>query len=113
MEHVNEFEREFRKGDSGPKYLFIGPRFDLGVMVLKAGETMGGHYHNEIEEIFYFPEGGCIITINGKEIKVNDGDAFRMEVSDTHDIRNATGKSIKIIFIKCPSVPKDKINLAH
>ena len=110
MEHINEFKKEFRKGDSGAKYLFIGPKFDLGIMVLKPGETMGGHYHEEVEEIFYFPEGGPVITINGDDIKVKDGDAFRMEVADTHDIRNTTDKPVKIIFIKCPSIPKDKIN---
>jgi len=111
MEHINEFEKEYRKGDSGPKYLFIGPRLDLGVMQLLPGESMGGHYHNEVEEIFYFPEGGPVITINEEETNVKDGDAFRMEPTDTHDIKNVTDKPVKIIFLKCPSLPKDKVNI--
>lgn len=110
MQHVNEHELLFRKGDSGPKYFFIGPRIDWGVLVLKHGETLGGHYHNEVEETFYFPEGGPVITINGQDIPVKDGDVFRLEPHDKHDICNVSGKPVKIIFIKCPSNPKDKVN---
>ena len=111
MEHTNEFEKEFRKGDSGPKYLFVGPKLDLGVMVLKPGEGMGGHYHNEVEETFYFPEGGAVININGSEIETKDGDVFRLEPNDTHKIQNNTEKTIKIIFIKTPSIPSDKVSI--
>ncbi len=110
MKRVNESGKEYRNKDSGVKYLFTGPHMDLGIMLLKPGETMGGHYHEKIEEIFYFPEGGPVIVVNGEEIPVKNGDAFRMEATDTHDIRNVTDKPVKIIFIKAPSIPKDKIS---
>ena len=35
MEKVSEGEREYRHGDSGPKYLFRGPHMEWGVMRLK------------------------------------------------------------------------------
>ena len=111
MEHVNEFEKEFRSGDSGAKYLFVGPHIDLGVMVLKPEENMAGHYHNEVEETFYFPEGGPVITVNGEDIVTKNGDVFRMEPHDTHAIRNISDKTVKIIYIKAPSIPTDKISL--
>lgn len=111
MEHTNESEKEFRKGDSGPKYLFVGPNIDLGVMLLKPGEGMSGHYHNEVEETFYFPEGGPVITINGNDIETKDGDVFRLEPIDTHKIQNNTEKTIKVIFIKSPSIPTDKVSI--
>ena len=108
MEHINESEKEYRNKDSGVKYLFTGPKLDLGIMLLKPGETMGGHYHETVEEIFYFPEGGPVIIVNGVEMQVKDGDSFRMEPHDTHDIKNITAKEIKIIFMKSPSIPEDK-----
>jgi mannose-6-phosphate isomerase-like protein (cupin superfamily) len=113
MHHINEHELAFRNGDSGPKYFFVGPRIDWGVMVLKPGETMGGHFHNEVEETFYFPEGGPVINVNGKDIAVKEGDVFRLDPHDTHDIHNVTQNPVKIIFIKCPSNPKDKVNIAQ
>ena len=54
MERVNEKEKEFRFGDSGPKYLFRGPKHEWGIVVLKPGQTLGAHYHNEVEETFTF-----------------------------------------------------------
>ena len=109
MEHINEHEKTYRNGDSGVKYLFVGPKLDVGVMLLKPGERMGGHYHEKVDEIFYFPEGGAVIIINGREIAVKAGDAFRMEPHDTHDIRNISDKNIKLFFIKAPSFPEDKV----
>lgn len=43
MQLVNEYDLSFRKGDSGPKYLFRGPNIDWGVLLLKPGQTLGKH----------------------------------------------------------------------
>lgn len=111
MERVNENEREYRKVDSGPKYLFTGPKIDWGVLKLKPGDSLGGHYHNEVEETFYFPEGsGLIVKIDDNEFQVKEGDAFRVEPGEKHDIFNNTNNIFKLIFIKTPSLPKDKIS---
>ena len=41
MERVNANELEFRNGESGPKYLFRGPRVDWGLIRFLPGETLG------------------------------------------------------------------------
>lgn len=111
MERVNENEKEYRKGDTGPKYLFTGPKIDWGVLKLKPEESLGAHYHNQVEETFYFPEGeGLIIEIDDNAYQVKNGDAFRIEPSEKHNIFNKTNNAFEIIFIKTPSLPKDKIS---
>ena len=35
---VNENDKEYRFGDSGPKYLMRGPNVDFGIVRLKPGE---------------------------------------------------------------------------
>ena len=111
MERVNENNKEYRKGDSGPKYLFIGPRMDWGILKLKSGESLGNHFHNQVEETFFFPTGdGLIMMINDNEYQVKDGDAFRIEPGEKHNILNNTKNDYKIIFIKNPSLPEDKIS---
>jgi len=109
MERVNEKDKEFRFGDSGPKYIFRGPKMEWGILVLKPAETMGAHYHEKVEETFFFCEGEPEIIINGVSQKVKEGDAFRIEPKEKHDIVNNTASKAKVIFIKCPYLPEDKI----
>ena len=109
MERTNENEKTFRKGDSGPKYLFRGPKFEWGILVLKPGEKMGCHGHNEVEETFYFLEGTPKMIVDDVPYEVKVGDAFRIEPLEKHDIYNDTDSNVKFVFIKCPYLPDDKI----
>jgi len=111
MERVNEREREFRFGDSGPKYLFRGPRIEWGILILKPQESLGAHYHREVEETFYFIEGKAKLFINGIEYLAEEGEAFRLEPKDKHDILNESSVPLRAIFIKCPYKPEDKISI--
>lgn len=110
MQRVNEKEQAYRKGDSGPKYLMRGPRIEWGVIRLKPGEEMGRHGHREVEETFYFIDGAPTILVNGAPMRVREGDAFRLEAGEMHNIVNDTPAPIRVIFIKTPYLPEDKIN---
>ena len=112
MQHVNENDLEFRGGDLGVKYLFRGPEIDWGVIVFKPGETLGHHFHERVEETFYFVEGkGGKIVVNGAPFRIRIGDAFRLEPHDKHDIVNDTDVPLKAVFIKSTYEPKDKVNV--
>jgi mannose-6-phosphate isomerase-like protein (cupin superfamily) len=108
MERVNESEKEFRFQDSGPKNLFRGPKHEWGVIVFKPGQELGAHYHDEVEETFFFLEGEPKVVVDEVEYRVRVGDAFRMEPRETHNIINDTDSATRIVFIKCPYLPKDK-----
>ncbi len=111
MELVNEHDREFRHGDHGPKYLFQGPRFEWGVIVFKPGQALGNHCHNQVEETFYFLEGTPEMVVDGKSHRVKPGDAFRLEPPECHNIINDTDQDTRLVFIKCPYVPGDKVDM--
>jgi len=110
MERVNEAEKEYRNGDSGPKYLFRGPRIDWGVLRFLPGQELGTHYHEKVEETFYFTKGTPLVTVNGTQYRVRVGDAFRMDPGDVHNIVNDTSEPIDAVFIKSDYLPKDKID---
>jgi mannose-6-phosphate isomerase-like protein (cupin superfamily) len=109
MQRVKESEQEYRDVDSGVKYLMRGPKVDWGVILLKPDRWLGGHYHKEVEEIFYFLEGQGKVYVNGTEYAIEAGDAVRMEASDKHDIHNDGDQPLKMVFIKAPYLPKDKV----
>lgn len=110
MEMVNETQKEFRFKTYGPKYIFQGPRLEWGIIVLRLNDELGLHYHNEVEETFYFLSGKGEIVINGKKFFIKSGDAFRIEPKEKHNII-CNGEEIRAIFIKYPYLPQDKVSV--
>ena len=113
MERVNANDREYRKGDSGPKYLFRGPRLDWGLIRFRPGQQLGAHFHNEVEETFYFTSGTGIFVAGGVRFVIRPGDAFRMEPGETHNIINTGKLPLDGIFIKHAYLPDDKVDVAE
>ena len=102
MKIVNEKELEYRKGDSGVKYLMRGPSIDWGVIRLFPNEKMADkpHGHETIDETFYFVEGDGIMVIDGKDYDAPEGSIFLITPKEMHNIRNESASPIKIVFIK-------------
>ena len=111
MQKVNENECTYRDGDSGVKYLVRGPKIDWGVILLLPGQVLGGHYHEQVEETFYILEGEGVFEVNGTPMPAVTGDVFRMEPTDRHNIHNRGQQPLKMVFIKCPYLPKDKVDV--
>lgn len=111
MQYAREQDLAYRDGDAGVKYLMRGPRVDWGIILIRPGETLGGHYHEQVEETFYIVQGDGVMVVNGVEHAATPGDVFRMEPHDRHDIRNDSNAPLKMIFIKCPYAPEDKVSL--
>ena len=113
MERVNANELEFRKGNSGPKYLFRGPNIDWGAIRFLPGEQLGTHMHNEVEETFYFPHcaGGCAMIVDGESFEIRPGDAFRIGPGESHNILNDGPEPLEGLFIKHLYRPHDKVSI--
>ena len=77
--------------------------------MLKPQQRMGAHSHRKVEETFYFLRGCPKMLINDTEYQVREGDAFRIDPGEKHDIVNNTEEVIKVVFIKVPYLPQDKI----
>jgi len=111
MEKVRESEKQFRGEDSGVKYLFRGPKVDWGVILLLPGQRLGGHYHQEVEETFYILEGEATCYVNDVQYHLVVGDAIRLEAPERHNVVNESKQPLKMVFIKCPYLPQDKVDL--
>ncbi len=111
MDRVNESQMPFRGGASGVKYLFRGPQIDWGVIVLLPGERLGAHYHEQVEETFYLLSGQATLVADGREVPLQPGDAVRLPAPERHDLRNDGREAARLVFIKSPYLPKDKIDV--
>ncbi len=108
MQLVKESEREYRFGDSGPKYLRKGPRLSAGVVVLLPGQDFKNHYHNIMEESFLVLEGKLDISIDGKVYKCEPGDLITAEPGETHHLMNNSDSPMKAVFMLAPYQISDK-----
>jgi quercetin dioxygenase-like cupin family protein len=111
MERVSESACAFRGGASGVKYLFRGPQLDWGVILLLPGERMAPHYHAQVEETFYLLSGQATITVDGKPVPLLPGDAVRLSAPEQHSLRNDGAEPAKLVFIKTPYLPDDKVDV--
>jgi len=111
MQRVNEADCQFRHGDHGPKYLMRGPNLDWGIIVFRPGQQLGNHCHRQVEETFYFLEGTPLMVVDGQQYRVTPGDVFRLEPPECHNIINDTDQDTRLVFIKTPYLPDDKVDV--
>ena len=110
---VNEHEREYRFGDSGPKYLMQGPRMNFALVRFKPGEDFKAHYHNVMEENFYILEGEVVIVVDAEEHILTAGDMIHIEPGEAHYLVNRADKPVKMVAVLAPSKDGDKVEVEN
>lgn len=110
---LNEKDREYRFGNSGPKYLMQGPRMNFAVVQFQPGEDFQAHLHNIMEENFFILEGEIDIVVDGTVHHLKQGDFIHIEPGETHYCMNNSDKPIKMISTLAPYQEVDKINIEN
>jgi quercetin dioxygenase-like cupin family protein len=64
-----------------------------------------------VEETFYFLRGQACLRVNGRELKAIAGDVYRLEPEERHEVRNDGADEVKLVFIKAPFLPEDKVDV--
>lgn len=113
MERFRAQDREYQNKTSGPKYLRRGPQIEWGELLLLPGEgsrDYGRHFHQVVEETFYFLEGSGKMCVNDVEFQVSAGEVVRIEPGEKHWLQNNTSAPLKAVFIKYPYIPEDRLS---
>lgn len=110
---LNENEREYRFGESGPKYLMKGPRMNFAVVRFLPGEDFQAHYHNVMEENFFILEGKVDIVVDGKKNTLSAGDFIHIEPSEVHYVKNAYDAPVKMVSALAPFQEVDKVSVEN
>lgn len=108
---INENEREYRFGDSGPKYLMKGPRSNFAIVQFQAGQDFKAHYHNIMEENFFVLEGEVDIIVDGVTHSLKSGDLIHIEPEEVHYVVNNSNGPVKMISSLAPYQDSDKIEV--
>ena len=110
---VNETEKEYRFGDSGPKYLMKGPRMNFAVVQFQAGQDFKAHYHNIMEENFFILEGEVDIVVDGNVNHLKQGDLIHIEPGEIHYCINNSNAAVKMISTLAPFQTVDKVDVEN
>ncbi len=108
---VDENEREYRFGNSGPKYLMKGPRSNFAIVQFQAGEDFKAHYHNIMEENFYILEGEVDIEVDGVVNTLKKGQMIHIEPKEVHYVINRSNGVVKMISTLAPYEEVDKVEV--
>ncbi len=110
---LNENEREYRFGNSGPKYLMKGPRMNFAVVQFQPNEDFKAHYHEVMEENFFILEGEIDIVVDGVVHHLKEGDFIHIEPNEVHYCINRYGKPVKMISTLAPFQESDKKDIEN
>ncbi|WP_313134467.1 cupin domain-containing protein [Anaerocolumna sp.] len=108
---IDEKDREYRFGDSGPKYLMKGPRSNFAVVQFQAGQDFKAHYHNVMEENFFILEGEVDIFVDGIKHTVKKGQLIHIEPNEVHYVVNNSNSVVKMISTLAPYMDADKVEV--
>lgn len=110
---INENEKEYRFGDSGPKYLMKGPRMNFALVQFQAGQDFKAHYHNIMEEDFFILEGNVTIVVDGTPHKLSSGDLIHIEPGEVHYVINESDGPVKMVSTLAPFQEVDKVEVEN
>jgi Uncharacterized conserved protein, contains double-stranded beta-helix domain len=110
---INEEDREYRFGDSGPKYLMKGPRMNFALVQFQKGQDFKAHYHNIMEENFYILEGTVDIVVDGKVNRLRAGQLIHIEPKEVHYVVNNSDGPVKMISTLAPFADPDKVDVEN
>lgn len=110
---VDEKEREYRFGNSGPKYLMKGPRMNFAVVQFLPGEDFPAHYHNIMEEDFFILEGEIDITVDGTVHHLYPGQLIHIEPGEIHYCQNSFDRPVKMVSVLAPYQEADKVEVLN
>jgi quercetin dioxygenase-like cupin family protein len=108
---IDEKDKEYRFGDSGPKYLMQGPRMNFALVQFMPGQDFRAHYHEVMEENFYILEGTVIIVVDGTAHTLEPGQLIHIEPKEVHYVINKSSAVVRMVSTLAPFQQVDKIEV--
>ena len=108
---IDEKDKEFRFGDSGPKYLMQGPRMNFALVQFMPGQDFQAHYHEIMEENFFILEGSVTIVVEGIPHELKPGQLIHIEPKETHYVINRSSSVVRMIASLAPYKEADKVEV--
>jgi mannose-6-phosphate isomerase-like protein (cupin superfamily) len=84
------------------RVLYTGKHMQLVLMSLAPGEDIGDEVHKDGDQFFRIEEGDGIVTIDGRETEITNGDGIVIPAGARHNIKNFGEKPLKLYTLYGP-----------
>jgi quercetin dioxygenase-like cupin family protein len=108
---VDEKDKNYRFGDSGPKYLMKGPRLNFAIVRFNPGQSFTAHYHNYMEEDFYIIQGKIDIYVDNSKNTLSKGQFIHIDPGEVHYVANNYSEPVVMVSTLGPHQSVDKIEV--
>ena len=106
----SNIEKDALKNINFRKVLYTSKHLQVVLMSLKPGEEIGAEVHKNVDQFFRFEGGSGKCIIDGKEYKVENGDAIVVPAGSEHNVINTDiAEGLKMISVYAPPRHKDGI----
>ena len=82
--------------------LYTGKHLQLVMMSIPAGEDIGEEVHEDGDQFFRIEEGHGVVTIDGRDSEITDGDGILVPAGARHNIRNVGDAPLKLYTLYGP-----------
>ena len=98
---VASIVEKLRAAGGGYEIVHDSPGLELGVYVLVAPEADKQQPHED-DEVYVVLEGTGVLTVDGKEVRVKEGDAVFVEAGADHRFTAYEQLALFVIFERVP-----------
>jgi mannose-6-phosphate isomerase-like protein (cupin superfamily) len=98
---VASIVEKLRAAGGGYEIVHDSPGLELGVYVLVAPEPDKQEPHED-DEVYVVLEGTGVLTVDGKEVRVKEGDAVFVEAGADHRFTAYEQLALFVIFERAP-----------
>ncbi len=93
--------RDFRR------VIYTGPKMQLVLMALEAGEEIGEEVHRDTDQFFRVEEGTGEVVIDGHRTPIESGTAMVIPTGARHNVRNTGREPMKLYTVYAPPHHED------
>lgn len=109
-EIVSAADVELRFGDWGPGYLVEHEDAAFGIVVLRPGDAFANHLHEHHTESFFCLEGAVEVWLDRAGPRtLGTHQLLQARPGVEHYLRNVSPHDARLLFVKSPGVPGDKV----
>lgn len=107
LKHAKDIQPQPTSHGVGLKRVLVGGEetatavTQVALTTLRAGETVDGHCHDSMEEMFFFLKGKAVVTVDGEELHCVDGDFVRILRRQFHTLRAVTDVEVLTFGVGC------------
>ncbi len=99
---IDDLEKRTEGNGDFRHVIFTGPRMQLVLMSLAAGEEIGEETHDDTDQFFRIEEGEGEVVLDGKATKIEEDMGIVVPAGTLHNLRNTGTKPMKLYTIYAP-----------